>query len=217
MGRPKKQKTDEPKLIKKETVKPGNETIDVAAMAIPEDDSKAGKKLTVVNEDGINRPSKGDAPRRKAPSYFISSDDEILVEVDILFRTDDGQIVNATLHEDSFQYDYSILDDNPYLIHRLEWFKFIRPKYFQVNIIRQECLKLDPRTRKMNVDPVEFRQRCLYYFLKDWSLVDENGDKIVLEMTEDGHMSNAALQKVQDFNTSVMDVAMTKFETEAGL
>lgn len=200
-----------------ETIRPTSETGDAVSMSIPEGESKAGKKIAVINEDGINRPLEQKSKKVKAPAYFIPNDAEIKVEVDILFRLDNGQIVNATLREPTFNYDYSMFENNEYVSHRTEWFLFSYPRYSQVNILRQSSLRMDKETGKMTVDPIDFRQKCLTYFLKDWSLVDENGEKIPLKFTEDGNLNYDTLQMIYAFSTGLIDVVMTKFETESSL
>jgi hypothetical protein len=172
-----------------------------------------GHKVVARNLSGMVEAKRDDASGSVAvPSFFVRADSKIKVEIDVLFRKDNGHILNIALHE--LRLDYSKLD---YLGHSLEWFEFTQPKYDEIASYRQQSMVFNSRIGRLVVDPVKLRNFLIVFHLKGWSLRNPDGTPVPMEF-EGGDAANPlsghSLGLLDSMHPTLVDVVMSKFEVE---
>lgn len=174
----------------------------------------SGQKTSAQNVIGVVEAKKeedanGVSEVVAVPKFFIKSDDRVKVELVVLFNKRSGEIVNIALKE--FRIDLSKLN---FLGGTEEWFEFTRPSYDDVSSYRQKSMVFDKSLGKMLVDPVRMRNFLIIFHLKSWSLRDDSGQPIVLGFNEHGGIDDASVKFVDSIHPTILDIALSKFETE---
>lgn len=157
-----------------------------------------------------NADVKSDAEVKKVttPKLFITGDEEINVEVDVIFNNVDGDILSVVVAE--LELDVEKIK----AIFGYERYKFVftRPTYDKLNRYRQKSSEFNQEARVTVINQLKLRDFFLVYHLKDWNIKDENGNKIELEFEPNGTLTDETIDIVYGLHPSILDVVITSFE-----
>lgn len=185
----------------------------VAAVVVdPDVDKRGGVKEVVVNSEAMAiEETKTDAPEKVClPSFFVKKSDRHRVEVDILSSTRDGKIVSVS----RVGLGLNFQKEFPYLRHERVWFEFSLPNYEDMTTYRQRSASWKREAQQTIVDKLALRNFMLVWHLKDWSLADESGNKVVLEQEESGALTDDSVAKVYAVSPTLIDVVLTLLEKD---
>lgn len=176
-----------------------------------EAESRGGIKEVVVNSEVMAIEEKAEAPEKEClPSFFVKKSDRHRVEVDILSSTRDGKITSVS----RVGLGLNFQKEFPYLRHEKVWFEFSLPNYEDMSTYRQRSASWKREAQQTIVDKLSLRNFLLVWHLKDWSLKDENGNKVVLEQEENGALTDESVAKVYAVSPTLIDVVMTLLEKD---
>lgn len=178
-------------------------------VSLEEAESKTGIKEDGMNQDAVDAAKEGDAPEEAAlPSFFVEEEDRFTVEVDVLFRKEDGRLVSVSRT--------GFLDKGEFeaLGFVEEKFHFKPVGYEQMSNYRQRCSVYRRDAGRALVDPVALRNYFIVWHLKDWTMRDRKGEKIGLSFNESGALDDDSIQQVYKINTTMLDVVLTLFEKD---
>lgn len=137
---------------------------------------------------------------------FLDDDARIRIEVDIYSDKKTGKIVNV-FRKGSFNNE----DIEKILGHTEVYFEFSVPAYDDVVLYRQQSSNNPQRVIDRNV----FRSFLLVMHLKDWSLTDDDGNKIILKFDTNGGLTSKSTRVVNRVPVVVWDMVLTLFERES--
>jgi hypothetical protein len=177
----------------------------------PDDEKRTGIKESAVDSEAIaiEQNKAVSTEPEKIPSFFIEKGDRRRIEIDILASKLDGKIVSISRTGLGVNFD-----EFPELRHSTEWFEFSIPHYEDISSYRQRCAVYRREAGQMLVDKLRMRNFLLVWHLKDWSLVDRNGEKVILNHDEDGSLEDVSLKKVYSIHPTIIDVVMTILEKD---
>ena len=179
-----------------------------------DDEKRAGIKEVVANNEAIaieKEKAEAKTPEKEAlPSFFIDKVSKHRVEVDILSSKEDGKIVSVSRTGLGLDFE----KDFAYLRHSVAWFDFTIPTYEDMSSYRTRCATFRREVGQMLVDRLQLRNYILIWHLKDWSLVDNDGNKVELTHDKDTSLSNDSVQKVYSMHPTIIDVVLTIFEKD---
>lgn len=179
------------------------------SITVEEAERKTGMKEEASNKDAIADKESAEEPEKVAmPSFFVEDDDEIKIEVDVLFDKEEGKLLSVSraglLNEDDFNT----------LGHTKEHFIFSPVGYDQMTRYRQQCSEYRREAGRAVIDPVALRNYLIVWHLKDWSMRDRKGKKIELGLEERGCLDEKSIEAVYKVNTTMLDVVLTLFEKD---
>lgn len=178
-------------------------------VSVEEAERKTGIKEEASNEEAMASKDKKEEPEKTAvPSFFVEDDDEITIDVDVLFDKGSGKLLSVSRAGliDSDQLDT--------LGYTLESFTFKPVGYDQMTRYRQQCSEYRRDAGRSIVDPVALRNYLIVWHLKDWSMRDRQGNKIELGFAEKGCLDEKSIEAVYKVNTTLLDVVLTLFEKD---
>lgn len=201
------EKTEKVEAVENEEVSVENKQSEVH----PDDEKRSGLKESVTDSDAIAiEQAKTDVVEsEKLPSFFVNKDDRRKIEVDVLSSNVDGKVVSIS--RTGLGVNFS---EFPQLHHSVEWFEFSVPSYEDMSSYRQRCSVYRREAGQMLVDRLQLRNFLLVWHLKDWSLVERQGEKVVLKHDSDGSLSDESLKKVYSIHPTIIDVIMTILEKD---
>jgi hypothetical protein len=211
--------TETPKVIeapKAAEAMKGPEPVPAPAMEVPkaDDSEKAmGVKDVAVNPEGMAQAKeaseKGDdnGPDMN-PSFFVEPGDKQRIEVDVLYYAKTGKLHSISRSSGA---DFSGFQ---FLKVAKEWFEFTIPGYDDMAAYRQRSAVYRKDADKMVIDKVQLRNYILVWHLKDWSIRDRAGNKVSLECSPDGSLTEESIKKVYKVGTPILDVVLTLFDRE---
>ena len=192
-------------------LKEATKKIDSSKDELTSDLSKVGVKEEAKSDQEIaaatnEAKEQGDnVPERKFPSFFIKRDDRFKVEVDVLFNKTSGQLLSVS--KVGVGIDFSQLD----MLGRFTcWANFSLPDYEKITNYRRNSTRIEEGI--LVVDNFRLRNFYLIYHLKDWNVVDDEGNKIDLEFDPDGSLTSESAGKVNSIFPTLLDVILTVFE-----
>lgn len=197
--------------LEKEQTDNGDMPVDID----PETEKRGGMKEIATNNDAISvektKLESESIPDEVAlPSFFIKKADKHRVEIDILSSKIDGQVMSIS--RAGLGLDFS--KDFSYLKHTPVWFDFSLPNYEDMTTYRQRSAVYRRDAQQMIVDKLQLRNFIIVWHLKDWSLTDENGNKVDLEHDDNGALSDKSLAQVYAVMPTLMDVVLTVIEKD---
>ena len=170
-----------------------------------------GNRESAVNREGIERANKESSEvedsQGSMPHFFVQPEERQRIEVDVLFNKKTGRVVSVS--RSGIGVDFSNLKA---LGHSKVWFDFSQPTYQDMSEHRQRCSYYRGDVKKTIIDSSRLRDCFLIWHLKDWNLTDVNGNKVEIGCDEQGRLTDESLEKVNNVNTSIIDVVMTIFE-----
>jgi len=204
---PEEVKDESPKEVSEEVIK----KIDSSKENLTSDLSKIGVKQEAKSDQEIAAATNEakeqgyDVPEKKFPSFFIKKDDRFKVEVDVLFKKISGQILSVS--KVGVGIDFSQLD----MLGRFGcWAKFSLPDYEKITTYRRNSTRIEDGI--LVIDNFRLRNFYLIYHLKDWNVIDDEGNKIDLEFDPDGSLTRETVGKVNSIFPTLLDVILTVFE-----
>lgn len=177
--------------------------------SVEEAEKKTGIKEEASNEEAIAEKENKEEPSEPAlPSFFVEEEDELKIEVDVLFDKDNGKLLSVSRS--------GLLDESQFeaLGHSEEYFTFKPVGYDQMTRYRQQCSEYRRDAGRAIIDPVALRNYLIVWHLKDWSMRDRKGNKIELAFTETGCLDEKSIEAVYKVNTTMLDVVLTLFEKD---
>ena len=215
--------TESPKMVvtqapDTETKAPETSTNDVEVVPIdPETEKRGGVKESMVNNDGVAvEKSKIEASSEEAaepdakPSFFVKKTDKHRVEVDVLTSKRDGRIMSVSRSGLGLNF----AKDFAFLRHDMLWFEFSIPNYEDMSTYRQRSASWRRDAQQVVVDKLQLRNFLLVWHLKDWSVPDENGNKVVLKFEENGTLADESMAQVYALMPTLLDIVLTVFEKD---
>lgn len=177
----------------------------------PDDEKRTGIKESAVDSEAIamEQGKTGVVEAEKLPSFFVEKGDRRKIEVDILSSKLDGKIVSISRTGIGINFD-----EFPNLRYSTEWFEFSIPSYEDISSYRQRCAVYRREAGQMLVDRLQLRNFLLVWHLKDWSLLERDGQKAVLNHDADGSLSDESLKKVYSIHSTIIDVVITIMEKD---
>jgi hypothetical protein len=176
-------------------------------VSIEEAEGKTGVKETVVNEDAVALAEESDE-EVAMPSFFIEDNDEIVIEVDILFDKRTGRLTSVSrsgiVNKDDFQT----------MGHSVESFTFRPVNYDEITKYRQKCSTYRMDAGRSLVDPIHLRNFLIVWHLKDWTIKNGKGKKVELKFSDEGALDAESIEKVYSINPTLLDVVLTLFEKD---
>lgn len=179
-----------------------------------EDLRRSGLKESAINQDGIVAISEredDESEEISCPSFFVDSEERHRVEVDILFDKKTGKIMAISRSDIGVDFDS---DNLSILGHTVEWLEFTVPNYDDMATYRQRCSVFNSQAERLLQDGVQLRRFILAWHLKDWSMRDEQGNKIELSFNSEGGLSKESLDIVYKAMPILLDVVLTIFEKD---
>lgn len=177
-------------------------------------EKRQGVKDAVANSEAIAvEKSKADVPsgeKAVRPSFFVKKTDRHRIEVDILSGKRDGRIMSVSRTGLGLNFE----KDFTYLIHEVAWFEFSLPNYEDMSTYRQRSSVWRREAQQSVVDRLQLRNFMLVWHLKDWSLADEEGNKVKLEYEETGALTDECVARVYAVNPTLIDVVLTLLEKD---
>ena len=144
------------------------------------------------------------------PSFFIKKTTRHIIEVDVLSDKRDGRVVSMSRVGLGIDFDQEF----PFMVHSRLKFDFSVPNYEDMSTYRQRSGVYRREAQQVIVDRIQLRNYLLTWHLKDWSMTDEDGNKIELKCDENGSLSDESLALVYAITPTLMDVILTLFEKE---
>ena len=174
-------------------------------------EKRGGVKEVVANSEAMAAEKDGGEPEKvAAPSFFVKKDARHRVEVDILTSKKDGKVMSIS--RTGLGLDFK--KDFAYMRHEVEWFEFSLPNYEDMTTYRQRSSTWKREAQQTVIDKLQMRSFLLVWHLKDWSLKDEDGNKVGLEHEEGGALTDSSMAKVYAVMPTLVDVVMTLFEKD---
>ena len=142
------------------------------------------------------------------PRLFTTPTDQVQVEVHVMFRQDNGEVLSV------FSSDVKIDLDKltRFLGHQLLQFTFSKPQYPQIARYRQRSTVLYPDTNTTMVDNGKLRDFLMVYHLRGWNIAGEDGAPLQIKIDPNGAVANETLDVVYSLHPSIIDVVMTTLE-----
>jgi len=189
-----------------------NEIVNDGVAQKDEDEKRMGIKEVVSNAEAmaIEKEKVIEEEREVLPSFFIDKTSKHRVEVDILSSKDDGKIMSVSRIGLGIDFE----NDFDYLRHSREWFDFTIPSYEEMANYRTRCATYRKEMGQMIIDKLQLRNFILIWHLKDWSLVNKEGNKIDILTDKDGSLAESSVQKVYSLHPTIIDVVLTIFEKD---
>lgn len=144
------------------------------------------------------------------PSFFVDKTSMHRIEVDILSSKEDGKIMSISRVGMGLDFE----NDFNYLRHSKEWFEFTIPTYEDMSSYRTRCATYHREVGQMLVDKLKLRNYMLVWHIKNWSLTDKSGNKIVLTHDADGSLDDASMKVVYSVHPTILDVILTILEKD---
>ena len=178
----------------------------------PEAEKMGGTKEVAANSEAMAiEKEKGEVAESKSlPSFFVKKEDRHRVEVDVLSSTRDGRIASVSRVGLGLNFEKEF----PYLRHDKVWFEFSLPTYEDMSTYRQRSASWKREAQQNIIDKLSLRNFILVWHLKDWSLTDEKGNKVVLENEDNGALTDESVARVYAVSPTLVDVVMTMFEKD---
>ena len=202
-----------PKTIETSKQEPNLAAVAAAETSKVDDSDKAmGVKDVAVNPEGMvqakEASEKEDDGPDMNPSFFVELGEKQRIEVDILFYTKTGKLhsISKSMGSDFSGFKFLKLTK--------EWFEFSVPGYDDMAAYRQRSAVYRRDADKMVIDKVQLRNFYLVWHLKDWSIRDKKGEKVTLESSPDGSLTEESIKKVYKVGTPILDVVLTLFDQE---
>ena len=130
-------------------------------------------------------------------SLLIQNDD--LFTIDIYFKEENGslEVIEAPSPEDKF-----------------EKFSFKRPNWQETRIVSSASVLVDANTGKAIIDPFKYMDLRLKLLLKDWTLKDQEGNKLPITYDNIDKLHPLLVQhlfgKVEEFLVPIEQVTVPK-------
>lgn len=148
-----------------------------------------------------------DETEKHAPSFFLEEGQRVRVDVDIISNPENGKIMSVVK---SGLFESKELSD--LLVKTSQWFEFTIPTFEEISLYRQQSSRYIRRENVVDIN--SFRNFIIIGHLKDWSLTDKSGEKVVLEKEADGQLTKESLALVNRVHVVIWDVVMTLLERE---
>jgi len=144
----------------------------------------------------------------KVPKLFVSDEDNINVEVDVIFNAKTGDILSVVVAE--VELDVEKIKS----VFGYERYKFVfsRPTYDKLNRYRQRSMEYDAISKVNTINQLKLRDFFIVYHLKEWNIKDENGKGIGLQFEPNGSLVDDTIDIVYGLHPSILDVVITSFE-----
>lgn len=174
-----------------------------------EDKLTSVQKEDYIDEDGIKDGvfDSLDVSNRVPPSFFVDPNQTIRINIDVISHPTTGKILSVIR---SGTIDSEEL--GKVLVKTEHWFEFTIPIYEQVSMYRQRSSRYI--NKESVVDINFFRNFIIAAHLKDWSLTDAKGNKIVLERNADDYFTKETMDIINHVAVVIWDVVLTSFEKE---
>jgi len=164
-------------------------------------------KVEVTAEQKVEVP-KVEVKKAMKPKFFVTNEEKINVEIDVLFDKDDGNILSIYAESEVQEARLSEL-----LGFQKLRFVFTKPSYDKINRYRTRCSEYNTETKTMMVNQLRMRDFFIIYHLKEWNVEDNEGNKIELKFDPNGALSDASLSNVYNLHPSILDVVLNKYES----
>jgi hypothetical protein len=143
-----------------------------------------------------------------SPKLFVTEDEEIEVEVDVIFNRESGEILSVVIAE----LEIDVEKIKTIFGYQRSKFVFTRPVYDKLNRYRQRATEFNSEAKLNIINQSKMRDFFLVYHLKDWNIEDENGNKIELKFEPNGSLTDETIDVVYGLHPSILDVVITSFE-----
>lgn len=160
---------------------------------------------TVQNQSETQDATTPQTTERKVlPRLFYGKDEPINIEVAGYYNRDTGEF--------EFAMPSSELTGNEdlFLVVR-HVFTFSRVPYNRLNIYRNQSMTYGERSNT-TINVIRLREFFWTFHLQDWNIQDNDGNRVELQHTPDGALTDESMEVLNQLPASLLDTAISMFE-----
>lgn len=167
-------------------------------------------------QEAVQESALNPTATRVPPSFLVEENQIVRIDVDVLSDPQTGKILavfkSGLYPDEEGPEDGNKTSVDDFVVKTKQWFDFSIPNYEEISMYRQQSSRYVNKETVIDINT--FRNFILIGHLRDWSLTDKNGQKIMFERDLEDRISKDGFKVVNRIPVIIWDVVLTLFEKE---